>query len=110
MPFPSLEQESGHLVSLLVSLASKRSSRRDATNDDMPFTQSFEFEGGENFESSNELDIHISNEVEHDDFEKSEDILDHQSYKDVAEVVTTNLEFDNDIFYMEHESFSYRFD
>jgi len=68
----------------------------DFTNPPTPFNHPCKFDEGEEFESVSEFD-------EHHEFNESEDIC-------VRVVEPTNLQFDNDNFSVEYESFSCGFD
>ena len=108
MPFYSITQENNLPMSLSLDLALKTGSHNDVTNDisiiiglPYPFTQSFEFEEGEEFESARELDTNITNIIKHHDLNESEDISLWESYENVVKVRPINLKFDNDHFSME---------
>jgi len=114
MSFASLEQASGPSMSLSPDLAPKPNSHRDVTEDVLvsaypptPLNHSCDFEDGEEFENASDLDVSITFEVEHHEIDKSEDICLLKSCEEEDE--PTNLEYDDDIFFVKNESFSYGF-
>jgi len=85
MHFSILEQENDLSVSLFLDLAPESSSPSDVTVDDLvfvdpptPFTQCFELKVGKEFKGASGLDMRISNEVEHHDFDESENFFVHE--------------------------------
>ena len=82
MPLPSVEQEGDFLTSLSQDLAPHTSSPTDITEDvlvsgDPPahFHHSRDFEEGDDLESASDLNMSVIPQIEHRDFDESDDTI-----------------------------------
>ena len=96
-------------------LASHTSSPKDVTDDifissNPPTTLNdfYEFQEGEDLKSATELDMRITPDIEHRDFDESKEAILQDSCEQKVE--PTNLPFDDDIRPIEYESFLCGFD
>jgi len=102
MCLPNLEQQSDLSMPLSSDLASLTSSPKYVTEDNF-----CEFDMGEQSDTVSELDISITPEVEPYDLDDSKGIS-QELCDEVTELPI--LDFDDDILYVEYESFSYGLD
>ena len=115
MPLCSVEREGDFLPSLSQDLAPHTSSPMDVTEDALvstdppaPFHHSREFEEGEDLESASELNMSVTPNIEHRDFDESDNTILQEIIMEIIE--PTSLKFGNDILSIEYESFSCGFD
>jgi len=69
---------------------------------------SHEFEEGEDLKSASELNMSVTPEIEHSDFNESDDTILQETIMEV--IAPSTLKFEDDILSIEYESFSCGFD
>jgi len=111
MPLCSVEQEGDFLPSPSQDLAPHTSSPTNITEDVLvsanppaPFHHSREFEEGEDLKSASEVNMSVTPEIEHRNFDESDDTILQETIVEVIE--PTTLKFDDDILSIEYEYFS----
>jgi len=102
-------------MSLSTDLAPCTSSPKEVTEDILVYVylsttlnDFYEFEVCERSDTISELEISITPEVEPHNFDKSQEVISQELCDEVTKL--TILDFDDDILYVEYESFSCGFD